>query len=133
MSKKLFVGGYYDDRIFNGIEEKTPFSKCINTYTLEEVLKLGFVENVIEWHEEDDENERWENISDNDKIDAILTYVENDEIAGLLYFETEDQAEKFKNDTIKEVEDLEKDIEYAGKQQDTYGNFREVYEIVKNL
>lgn len=126
MSKKLFVGGYYDDRIFNDVEEKTPFSKEISSYTLEEVLKLGFVENVIDWYKEKEELE-WDEISEEEKIKSILEYTESDEIAGVLYFKTEAEAEKFKSDTIKEVEELEKESDYVGKKQDSYGNFREVY------
>ena len=36
-------------------------------------------------------------------------------------------AEKTKLDIIKEIEELEKNIEYIGKEQDEYGMFREVY------
>ncbi len=51
---KLFVGGYHDARIFKGekFEDKTPFDKNINTYTLEEALKLPYIENVTEWYKQ---------------------------------------------------------------------------------
>ena len=54
-SKKLFVGGYYDSRIFDGshFDGKTPFGEDIDTYTLEEVLKLGFVESIKDLSEGD--------------------------------------------------------------------------------
>ena len=47
---KLFVGGYYDMRIFKGecFDGKTLFRKDIKTYTLQEVLKLSFVEGTIQ-------------------------------------------------------------------------------------
>lgn len=127
MSKNLFVGGYYDNRIFDGLEEKTPFSKEINIYTLEEVLKLAFVENVIGWYEDTEEKE-WDEVLESEKIKAILAYTKYDEIAGLVYFDEEEKAEKYKNDVIKEIEELEKNYSYIGKKQDDYGNFREVYE-----
>lgn len=127
---KLFVGGYFDDRIFIGdeFEDKTPFGKDINTYTLSEAIELGFVQTVKEYYEEENEKE-WEEITDDEKIKAIINYVDGDEIAGLLYFNTEEEAEKYKNDVIKEVEEREKEIEYVGKKQDEYGNYREVYQI----
>lgn len=123
----LFVGGYYDGRIFDGVEEKTPFSKEISIYTLEEVLKLGFVENVIEWYEDKEELE-WDEISEQEKTKAILAYVEYDEIAGLVYFDEKEKAEKYRNDVIKEIEELEKTYKYSEKVEDGYGNFREVWE-----
>lgn len=128
MKEKLFVGGYYDDRMFKGdyFDGKTPFGKNINTYTLEEVLQLGFVEPVREWFEEIYEKE-WDEATEEEKIEGILLYTQDDEIASLLYFDTEEEAENYKNQVIEEIEKLEQEIEYIGKEQDSYGNFREVY------
>lgn len=125
---KLFVGGYYDERIFIGdfFEEKTPFDKRIETYTLSEVLKLGFVEGVIGFYEENTQK-NWEEATEEDRIKAILKYTEGDEIAGLLYFETELEAEAYKNEVINELTDIESNVNYIGKQQDAYGYFREAY------
>lgn len=128
MKEKLFVGGYYDDRIFKGdyFDGKTPFSKDIDTYTLEEVLELGFVEPVKEYFEETYEKE-WIEATEEEKIEGILSYTQDDEIASLLYFKTEEAAENYKNQVIQEIEELEQKIEYIGIEQDSYGNFREVY------
>ena len=131
-NKKLFVGGYYDDRIFRGdyFDGKTPFNKNIDCYTLEEALKLPFVENVKEWFEETDIEERaFDEIPDEEKINTILNYIEGDEIAGLVYFETEEEAEKFKQDTLDEIKSNEENSVYVGQEQDQYGNFRDVYEF----
>lgn len=119
---KVFVGGYFDDRIFKGeeFEGKTPFSKDIDIYTLEEVLKLGFVEPVKDLYD-------WEELSEEEKINAIIEYTARDEIAGLILCKNKEVAEKTKLDIIKEIEELEKNIEYIGKEQDEYGMFREVY------
>lgn len=126
--KKLFVGGYYDGRIFEGdyFEGKTPFNKGIDTYTLDEALKLSFVEPVKNWYEEQEEKS-WEETTEKEKIQAIKEYTESDGIAGLLYFETEEEAESYKQEVINEIEEIENEIEYIGKSQDEYGIFREVY------
>lgn len=125
---KLFVGGYYDSRIFCGeeFEGKTKFDKTIETYTLSEVLKLGFIEPIGQWYYETYKKD-WENTTKDEKIKAILEYSKDDEIAGMLYFDTEKQAENFKNNTIEEIEEIEKNSIYKGKEQDNEGHFREVY------
>lgn len=127
--KKLFVGGYYDDRYFD-VEEKTPFNKEINTYTLEEALKLPFVEPVKEWYEETYEKE-WDSTTEEEKIKAIENYTEGDEIAGLVYFKTEEAAENYKQNVLKEIEELENQFEYVGKEQDGSGYYHDVYELKK--
>lgn len=130
---KLFIGGYFDDRIFKGewFEGKTPFNKNINTYTLDEALKLEFMEGVIEWFEENNE-EKWDELSFDEKAKAIEKYEESDEIAGIVYFETEEEAEKYKDEVIKEIENIEKESICTGQIQDKYGHFRDVYEHKKN-
>lgn len=129
---KLFVGGYFDDRIFKGerFEGKTPFDKNINTYTLDEALQLGFVEGVIKWFEENNGKE-WDNLSFNEKANAIEKYEESDEIAGIVYFETEEETEKYKDEVIKEIENIEKESICTGQIQDKYGHFRDIYEHKK--
>lgn len=129
---KLFVGGYYDDRIFDGeyFVGKTPFNNEIDTYTLDEVLKLGFVENVVEEYNnraEWQELPAWDELTFEGKSKEIEKYTESDDIAGILYFETEKETENYKQDVLKELEELECEIEYSHKQQDQEGFYREVY------
>lgn len=126
---KLFVGGYYDDRIFDGeyFEGTTQFNKEIDTYTLDEVLKLAFVENVVQWYEEENEKDFYLDTTFEEKAKAIEEYTCDDEIAGILYFETEEEAEDYKQKIIKEVEDKEKNAVFVDKKQDKYGYWREVY------
>lgn len=127
--RKYLVGGYYDSRIFEDAEGKTPFGKDISIYDLESVLKLGFVESVVEWYEdikEDDESE-WDDLSDSRKVELILEYTESDEIAGLIAFDTLEEATKYIKDTISEILELEEEYECIGKEQDQYGYFNEVY------
>lgn len=128
---KVFAGGYYDDRIFKGEEfcGKTPFNKNINTYSLNEVLQLGFIENVVNWYNENkEENDKeFEELNYNNKVKIILNYVESDEIAGLKYFFTELEAENYKQEVLKELEELENHIEYDGSKQDGEGYYRETY------
>lgn len=131
---KLFVGGYYDDRIFEGEEfdGKTPFNKDIDTYTYDEVLKLGFVEPVKELDFYLDEllyERKWNDLSIEEQIESIIEYVSTDSIAGLLFFDTEEKANKYKEEVLKELNIIEENIEYVGKQQDDEGYFREVYKL----
>lgn len=149
---KLFVGGYYDERIFKGshFEGKTPFGKDIDTYTLEEALKLPFIESITEWFKQ--EGKEWyrkefkkeyiedeyfgvdfDTLTDEEKTKAILRYNKYDEIAGLAYFNTEEEAEKYKNEVIEDVEDAERNSTHYEKIQDEYGYFREVYVHIDDL
>lgn len=124
----LFVGGYYDDRKFKGqmYVGKTVFSKSIDTYTLEQVLKLGFVQNVISWYEEF-EGKSWASASEQEKIRAIIYYADNDDTAGLLYFKRAQDAIEFKNDVIAEIECLEKESVFLETETDRNGYTKEVY------
>lgn len=137
-NKKLFVGGYYDDRIFNSdvFEGKTPFDKDIDTYTLDEAFELGFCEeyNVRQYYEDhllEEYNEKdWSfDLSDEEKTKILLEYTDTDEIAGLLYFNTEEEAENYKQEVLKEIEEIESQCEYSHKEQDEYGYYREVYTL----
>ena len=125
---KLFVGGYYDERIFKGkqFEGKTPFSKNIALYTLSEVLKLPYIENVCEWYLETYEKS-WDKTTEKERIEAIMEYNSSDEISGLEYFNTVEEAEKYKNEVLEEIKFAEDNSVYNGKIQDNYGYFREVY------
>ena len=127
-----FVGGYYDDRIFKGeyFEGKTPFNKDIDIYTLDEALKLGFVEGIVQLYEETYKKDFYE-LSDNEKTEAILEYTKDDEIAGLLAFPSVKEAKNYKNEVLNEIAELEKHIKYVGQEQDSYGYFKEVYEYKK--
>ena len=107
---KLFVGGYYDNRRFKGdfYDGKTPFDKNIDTYTLEESLNLGFVAPVIEWFE-DNHDKSWDEATFEEKAKAITdytTYGDINEIL-LLYFPTEEKAEKYKQEVLDELARLE--------------------------
>lgn len=128
--KKIFVGGYYDNRIFEGeyFDGKTPFNADIDTYTLDEALNLGFVENVKEWYVETYDQE-WDVISEKAKAKAIIEYTEGDDIAGLLMFNTEEEAEKYKQYVLEEIKDLENKVECVGKEQDKDGYYHEIYEL----
>lgn len=128
--KKLFVGGYYDDRIFEDerFEGKTPFGKDIDTYTLDEALRLPFIEPIKEWYEEVCDQD-WESITEQEKIKAIEKYVEGDEIAGLVYFGTEEDAEKYKQEVLQEIKEIEDQVEYVEKEQDGSGYYHDVYKL----
>ncbi|MFQ9545289.1 MAG: hypothetical protein ACLR02_09755 [Clostridium sp.] len=135
--KKVFVAGYYDDRIFEGefFDGMCLYDDKVNCYTLEEVLKLPFVEGVEQWFEENDEEEReFYRISDKEKIKAILDYTEYDEIAGVEYYETEEEAKNKLNYLLEKIHNIEEKIKtgkivYKGQKQDEYGNFKEVYSL----
>lgn len=128
--KKYLVGGYYDERIFKGIDEKTPFRKDISIYDSEEALKLPFVEPVIEYYNDyknDDELE-WDKLSESEKIEFIESYTEGDEIAGLVAFKTLEEAVKYLKDVLKQINELEEEYEFSYKEEDDYGRYNSVYE-----
>lgn len=129
---KLFVGEYYDDRIFEGeyFEGNTPFNNKIHTYTLEEVLKLAFVENVVDEYNERAEWQElpnWDELTFEEKAKEIEEYTASDDIAGVLCFDTEDKAAKYKQNVLNELKELEKEIEYSHAEQDREGCYRKVY------
>lgn len=129
-SKKLFVGGYYNQRIFKGevFDGKTPFNTDVCIYTLEEVLELGFIDKdyLIEWYELNEEK-KWDDATEKEKTKAVLDYTEGDEIAGLEYCDSEKEAEDYKNYILEDIKECEEKSEYFGTIQDQYGYFREVY------
>lgn len=130
---KFLVGGYYSSRIFRGADrEMTPFDKDINIYTLDEALRLGFVEGVEEWYydfiQEEGEPDFYE-LSYEKRLQLVLQYTENDEIAGLVAFDTLQEAVDYVKDVIEEIINAENTHEYVGHEQDEYGYFHEVYEF----
>jgi len=130
--KKLFVGGYYDDRKFPDecFEGKTPFDDKIDTYSFDEVLKLGFVENVKEYNAMFSLNGEWDNLTTAEQIIEIIDYVETDDIAGLVYFANGTDAEAYKNQVLEEIKEIEKRTFYAQQKQDEHGNFIEVWKLI---
>ena len=115
---KLFVGGYFDERIFEGDKfiGKTPYGKDIDTYTLNEVLQLGFLSGMEDYVREHFEVEL-DDIPDWKQTTCILHYLKNDEYAGLEYFETEAEAEKFKQDALRNIEWCEENAVFLEKRQ----------------
>ena len=69
----------------------------------------------------------FDDFTDEEKKDLILNWTSTDEIAGLEYFETEEEAEKYKKGVLEEIKDAEDNSVYNGAIQDNYGHFREVY------
>ena len=133
---KLFVGGYFTDKVFKGEQfEGMCFFGDVDTYSLEEALSLGFVgDSFMEWYEGNFEEEEgvFYSLSFSDKVKYILEYVENDEIAGLAYFDTEEAAEDYKNECIDNLEWAKNNSVYIGTELDKYGYFREIYEYKAN-
>ena len=119
---KYLVGGYYDDRIFEGTEEIRTFGKDIGIYTLESALKLGFVDGVIEYYEEEkkDNELEWDDLTNERKIEVILEYTRDDEKAGLVEFDTLKEATNYLKDSLLELLKLEKEYEYTGQKHGSY-------------
>lgn len=125
---KIFVGGYYDDRIFEGegFEGKTPFNKDVDVYNLEEVLELGFLSGIKEYCKDEYEKD-FDEMSFNEKKDIIISYVSTDEIAGLICCKNEEEALQLKQKILEEISELEKEIEYIGTEQDEDGYYKKAY------
>jgi hypothetical protein len=129
---KLFTGGYYDLSIYDDddyFDGGTPFDVDIETFTLNEVWELGFVSGLKDMIYKEQDKYYYE-LSVEEQIKAILQYTEGDEIAGLVYFETEEEAEDYKLKILDEIAERELQIEYKGKKQDNEGHYRDVY--IKN-
>ena len=130
MSRK-FLAGSYDSRTFipeDCFSGKAPFDSNVDIYTLEEVLKLQFVEGVKDWYETDGINvlgydkEEFKQLTEEEKTIAILRWMEDDEYAGVLYFESEEDADLYKREILQEIAEIEAKTEYAyvGKGCDVY-------------
>lgn len=127
--QQYLVGGYYDNRVFMGVKEKTLFSKDINIYTIESALKLGFVEQVVEWYEDTKKVDdiAWHNLDDAQKVELILKYTENNALAGLLVFDNLQDATNYVKTTLLEILNIEKESQFVGTIENNNGNFNEVY------
>ena len=121
MSKKLFVGGYYQDyflintsygsafpkETFKHIySDNILFNKDIEVYTLEEVLDLPFIYGVHDYYEEHFGGD-FRFIPVEEQIKFILEYAESNEIAGVLYFETEEEAQKYNESVLEAIREEE--------------------------
>ncbi|MBU3187799.1 hypothetical protein [Clostridium estertheticum] len=129
----LFVGGYFDNRKFVGkcFEHKPLFNKSIQTYTLSDVLKLKFVsEGIARWHTDNNENIEFNSLTYNDKVKIIIDYTSCNKASNLLYFGTEKEALNYKNDVIKQLDNIDNNSTYIATEKDEYGHFREVYVLL---
>lgn len=129
--KKLFVGGYFDRSFYvdtnnDNVDSFTDFDEGIDTYTLTEALNLGFVRSIVDWYNENTEKE-WDDLTDQEKTKLIIKYTSTDELARLLYFATEEEAQEYKKMVLEEVEEKKKKFKKIGEEQDNYGYFQDVY------
>jgi hypothetical protein len=126
--KKLFCGGYYNDDIYEGehFEGTTTFNENIDTYTLDEVLKLGFVEGVIESCNKSKDGV-WGKLSNIEQARRIEAYTESDEIAGMGFYKTEAEAEDFKQYVLAEIKNNKSNSEFDRQEQDREGYWHDVY------
>ena len=128
MNRKFLAGNYDNRTLENYFSGKTPFDSSVNIYTLEEVLKLPFVEGVTDWYETDGiyvlgyDEEEFNQLTEEEKTTAILRWMEDDEHAGVLYFESERDANLYKREMLQEIAEIEGKTEYAyaGKGCDVY-------------
>lgn len=134
MSKVYFVGGYYNTGKFldsdGDVEyEFCPYSEEVAIYDIESVLKLGFVEPVSEWYEEnkEDEDKEWYELSDSEKAAEVMTYVKNDEIAGLEICAGLEEANEVLKSCLDDIRTVEEEYEIIEKEQNSEGYYIEVY------
>lgn len=133
-SKKVFVGGRYDSRIFKGdfFNGMCLYDNKVDCYTLEETLNLPFIEGVVKWFNENDIEERnFNELSEQEKIEVILNYTQYDDIANIEYLGTEEEALKRKNELLSELNDIEEKIKtgeivYTGQNTYEYRNLEEI-------
>lgn len=104
----------------------TKFEEDLKEYAEDNSLDLEELKD-IDHSNEDFENWHWDNLDYKTKCEIIEKYTESDEIAGLVFFDTEKEAENYKLEVLKELEELENEIEYSHNVQDREGYYREVY------
>ncbi len=104
-----FVGGYYDSRVSDNdcFEGMTPFRKDVGVYTIEEALKLPFLERIKEWFK-DRFGKEWKLATEDEMIRAIEGFSVSEDIAALFYFDTEEKARKYQQEILKEIEEIER-------------------------
>lgn len=102
---KLFTVGYYVDFIIDNDEELELYED-INTYSLEEVINLGFCgTEPLDVCALDFYDKHFEELSFDEKADVVVNYVNDDKLAGIHYFSDEEDAAAFKTAKIKELKD----------------------------
>ena len=123
-----FVGGYYDDRIFEN--DVTLYDKeRLSIYTLDETLELGFMDGVIvnyQFLKEDYEKDFCE-LTEREKAIIILDYAQSDEIASLELFNNLNSAVSYLKECLDDITYIESNYEFSELIQDEYGNFRKKY------
>lgn len=143
--KRIFVGGYFFDGVFEMHKDEIGvriFDENINTYTLEEALKLSFCNehDVAEaWAEKQKGKSSydWDDAKWSEKIKAVIDFTEiSDEgYPGLLYFDTEEDAETYKQETLRELERLKRETVFSHKREDAsiaIGHYTNVYVAKKD-
>ena len=102
-NKKLFVGGYYIEDIREYEHEVFTEPKL---YTMEEVIKLPFVEPMIEEFKNKNKVE-FGDLKFELQKDMIIDYVYDDEIAGLNFCDTEEEAKEELKEALENLEEIQ--------------------------
>ena len=102
---RIFAGGYTETYLNPSADESLDIYSLeyFDTYTIEEVLKLNFVEG-IEYVFQDkydlESDDLFEELPFECKTQMVMDYTWNDEIAGMEFYSTEEEAEQFKQKYI---------------------------------
>lgn len=119
-----FVGGYYkDEEVLKVLEKTGTYTSFENVglYTLEEALKLPFVDGVAEYYKDKygTEKDFYMDLTGLERAEVIEEYVKGDELATLKLFTDEIEAKEYledEQDSIKRDEVVYRLSKLIGKE-----------------
>lgn len=93
--KKLFVGGYFEKA--DHYEETIDVYIDPKTYTIDEIFECGFMSTFFEWVEEKHgiDKDAFEKLPFYKKAEMIYNHEENDELARIEVFASEEEAKEY--------------------------------------
>lgn len=106
----------------------TPFNNDIEVFSLNEILSLNFAKDFNKWFYANF-NQKFNEISFTEKVNAIINYSSLNKELGLLYFDNENEATNYKNKVLKELDDIKNISTFIGTSENSNGEFVNIYEL----
>ena len=98
-----FVGGYYkDEEVLKVLEKAGTYTSFENVglYTLEEALKLPFVDGIVEYYKDKygEDRDFYMDLTKEEQAKIVTEYVDSDELATVRMFTDLEKANKYKEE-----------------------------------
>lgn len=106
----------------------TPFNNDIEVFSLNEILSLNFAKDFNKWFYANF-NQKFNEISFTEKVNAIINYSSLNKELGLLYFDNENEATNYKNKVLKELDDIKNISIFIGTSENSNGESVNIYEL----